>query len=235
MLDVIAGADPSDPATAPAAAQACDYTAFLDAAGLEGARLGVWREGGQGANATTAVLDAAIAVLRHQGAKVIDPVQLADSGKINEPEFTALLRVQAGHQRVPGGARRPRSRGRWPSSSRSTRATPPVLRHFGQEMFEQAEATSGDPADPGHRSAHGEATRPAREAWTRRWPERLDAVIALTGNPAWLTDHVLGDHNVSHVQPGRSGRIPGDHGPGGRSPACRSACPSSAQPGASHG
>ena len=25
---------------------------------------------------------------------------------------------------------------------------------------------------------------------------RLDAVIALSGSPAWLTDHVLGDHHV---------------------------------------
>ena len=24
---------------------------------------------------------------------------------------------------------------------------------------------------------------------------RLDAVVALTGHPAWLTDHVLGDHH----------------------------------------
>jgi Asp-tRNA(Asn)/Glu-tRNA(Gln) amidotransferase A subunit family amidase len=47
---------------------------------------------------------------------------------------------------------------------------PSVLAHFGQEIFLQAEATSGDPADPAALAARAEATgrAPARR-WTAHW------------------------------------------------------------------
>ena len=44
LLSVLAAADPADPATAPAAVRARDYTTFLDPSALAGARLGVWRD-----------------------------------------------------------------------------------------------------------------------------------------------------------------------------------------------
>ena len=78
LLGALAGADPADPATAQAAGQPADYTAFLDAGALAGARLGIWRDGSKAAGpATAAVLDAAVARLRACGAEVIDPVPLA--------------------------------------------------------------------------------------------------------------------------------------------------------------
>jgi amidase len=72
-----------------------------------------------------------------------------------------------------------------------------VLVHFGQERFEQAAATSGSLADPQYLAARGEARRLARAALDGALAgHRLDAVIALTGSPAWLTDHVLGDYDM---------------------------------------
>jgi amidase len=101
---VVAGPDPADPATAQQARQVPDYTAFLDAGALDGARLGIWREGSAEAGpATAAVLDAAVTRLRERGAQVIDPVHLPDADKISEPEHTAL--VQATSRGSPRPAR----------------------------------------------------------------------------------------------------------------------------------
>ena len=75
-----------------------------------------------------------------------------------------------------------------------------MLSRFGQEMFEQAEATSGDLTDPGYLAARREATRLARAAIAAPLAEHgVEAIVALTANPACLTDYVLGDHDVFHT------------------------------------
>jgi amidase len=75
-----------------------------------------------------------------------------------------------------------------------------VLAHFGQEHFERAEATTGDPGEPGYQAARAEASRRAREVLDGPLAaHRLDAIITLTASPAWLTDYVLGDHDVFHT------------------------------------
>jgi amidase len=68
---------------------------------------------------------------------------------------------------------------------------------FGQEIFEQAQA-KGPLTDPAYVKARDAARRLAGKdgllALLAR--EKLDAVVAPTVSPAWLTDHVLGDHFV---------------------------------------
>ncbi|MGB6455440.1 MAG: amidase [Streptosporangiaceae bacterium] len=198
LLTVIASADPADPATAAGAGNATDYTGFLDAGAVAGARLGVWRAGSAPADsATVAVLDAALAALRSQGAELVDPVELADADKMAEPEFAAMT-VEFKHDinaYLAGLA------GEHPADLAgliefNNRNAAEVLNHFGQELFEAAEATSGDLSDPGYLEARSAASRIARSGLDAALGvHRLDAVIALTGHPAWLTDHVLGDYH----------------------------------------
>ena len=77
---------------------------------------------------------------------------------------------------------------------------PAVLTHFGQEIFRQAEATSGDPADPAAQATRAEAAGRARAALDGPLAaQRLDAIVTLTANPACLTDYVLGDNEVFHT------------------------------------
>jgi amidase len=77
---------------------------------------------------------------------------------------------------------------------------PSVLARFGQEIFLQAEATSGDPADPAAQATRAEATARAREALDGPLAShRLDAIVTLTASPAGLTDYVLGDNGVFHT------------------------------------
>jgi amidase len=202
LLGVLAGPDPADPATAAAAGRPADYTAFLDAGALAGARLGVWRDGCHEAGDTImAVLDAALGVLRDLGATVLDPVELPGSAGVGDPEWVSLLhefkREINGYLRaVPGHA--PRSLAELIDFN--IHNAPSVLAHFGQEIFIQAEATSGDPADPAALAARGEAASRAREALDGPLiSRRLDAIVTLTANPAALTDYVLGDNDVFHT------------------------------------
>ena len=61
---------------------------------------------------------------------------------------------------------------------------------------EAAEATSGDLADADYAEARSAASRLARGGLDTALSEnKLDAVIALTGPPPWLIDHVLGDYH----------------------------------------
>jgi amidase len=198
LLGTVAGPDPADPATARAAGQPGDYTAFLDAGALAGARLGVWRDGSKAASpAIAAVLDAAIERLRACGAEVIDPVALDSADQLEEPEWNALVRefkhdMNAYLAALPGD--HPATLAELIEFNRQH--ADQVLVHFGQEFFEQAEATSGDLSDPEYTAARAEADRLARTALDGAFTShRLDAVVSLTGSPAGLTDHVLGDRS----------------------------------------
>ncbi|MGO8956407.1 MAG: amidase [Streptosporangiaceae bacterium] len=198
LLTVMAGADPADPATEAAAANACDYTAYLDPAALDRARLGVWRAGSQAADAaTTAVLEAALAVLRGAGAQVGDPVELTDADKIGEPEFAALtheFKHDINAYLAGLGGEHPADLAGLIAFNSANAAT--VMAHFGQELFTEAEATSGDLTDPEYVEARSTAVRLARGGLDAAFAENnVDAIIALTGHPAWLIDHVLGDYH----------------------------------------
>ena len=199
LLTAMAGGDPADPATEAATAHATDYASFLDPAGLDGARLGVWRGGSSQAGAATiAVLEAALAALRGHGAVVVDPVELAGADQLGEPEFTAMTHEFKHDMNayLSGlGGDHPADLAGLIAFNTGNAAR--VLDHFGQELFEAAEATSGDLGEEGYLEARSAATRIARQGLDAALAaHQLDAVITLTGHPAWLIDHVLGDYHA---------------------------------------
>jgi amidase len=211
LLSVLAAADPRDPAVEfpaeyPERFQGTlNYTDFLDQGALDGAKVGIWRAGSATANAATkAVLDTAVAQLGALGARVTDPVELPDVDMLFEPEWKALkhefkyginayLKYLAAHGAAGNGL---------PGSLAeliefNVRNSPLVLSRFGQEIFEEAAATSGDLSDPEYLELRGAATRLAVSALEAPVREHeLDVIVSLTGSPAWLTDYVLGDHFV---------------------------------------
>ena len=239
LLSVLAAADPGDPASAAAPGQPADYTAFLDAAALRGARVGIWRDGCRaGGPATRAVLDEAVAALRGLGATLVDLVELPGADAISDHELTALLhefkRDLNGYLGgLPG--EHPRSLAELIEFNRRNAGR--VLTHFGQEIFELAEATSGDPAD---RRAGRPGARPPRgpgRPWTGRWARPAGRHRDADRQPG-LADRSRArrPRRVPHVRAVRGGRVPGGHRarPGGVQ-ACRWGCPSSARRGASRG
>jgi len=92
LLTALAGVDPRDPATADAQGGghiAKDYTAFLDANGLKGARIGVQARTGNNP-IVDKVLEQAIAVLKAQGAEVVDPAPIDTAGQLGTNERDVL-------------------------------------------------------------------------------------------------------------------------------------------------
>jgi len=202
LLTVLAGPDPADPATAPASGHPRDYTAFLDSGALAGARLGVWRDGSAKAGAATeAVLEQALARLREAGAQLIDPIELPGAGEVDEPEFAALTcEFRNDLNAYLAGLRGPHPNDLAGLINYNIQYASAVLPYFGQELFEQAEATGGDLAESGYLAARTTAGDKAREALDGPLAaHQLDAIVTLTANPAWLTDYILGDHDVFHT------------------------------------
>jgi len=90
LLTALAGVDPRDPATAQAEGHvAKDYTAFLDVSGLKGARIGVQARTGNNP-IVDKVLEQAIAVLKAQGAEVVDPAPIETAGQLGTNERDVL-------------------------------------------------------------------------------------------------------------------------------------------------
>jgi amidase len=171
---------------------------------LRGSRLGVWRDGSSAAEPLTgAVLDEAVAVLRACGAQLIDPVELPGSDELEEPEFMALcheFKHDLNAYLVTLGGECPRTLADLIEYNERNAAV--VMAGFGQDVFELAEATSGDLADERYRAARtlaGDLARRALDAPIEA--HGLDAVVALTANPAWPIDPVLGDRDVFHTSP----------------------------------
>jgi amidase len=203
LLGVIAGPDPADPPTddTPALPQhplPAGYTQFLDPAALAGARIGIWRDGSaQAVAAAAALLDDAVRLLGEHGAVVVDPVPLPGADQISKPEFAALAMefkddLNAYLARL--GGEHPLSLGELITFN--IRSKDRVLTRFGQEIFVQAEATAGR-SDPNWKLARDEARALARGGLDQTLAGHdLDAIVTLTGNPAWLTDYVLGDHHT---------------------------------------
>jgi amidase len=216
LLSVLAAADPLDPVAADdvdwaertmAVTGPSSFTDALDPAALDGARLGIWRDpSGPAGAATGVVLDMAVAKLRALGAVVVDPVLLPEVAKIPEAEHVALqyefkygINAYLAYLADFGfDGTVPRTLAELIDFNK--RNADLVLSRFGQETFEQSEATSGDLTDGEYLAARREATRLARTAIAAPLAEHgVEAIVALTANPACLTDYVLGDHDVFHT------------------------------------
>jgi amidase len=210
LLSVLAGVDEADPVADPDLAERAlvpgSLLEELDPGALDGARLGIWRAGSSAAGpATAAVLDMAVAKLRSLGARLVDPLELPDADKIGDPEFEALeyefkygINAYLEYLASAAGFSGPGTLAELIDFNK--RNADLVLSRFGQEIFERAEARSGSLSDPAYLSARREATSLARSALVDPLSAAgLDAVISLSASPAWLTDYVLGDHDVFHT------------------------------------
>ena len=132
---------------------------------LEGARIGVWREGTFGQSPETdAIMERTITRMKRLGATIVDPADIAHRAGVRPGEHGAAVRVQARRRGVPrdGGPRR-----RYPKTladliAFNTANAATELKYFGQEIFEQSQAAR--PARrPGVRrgAARGHAPSPA--------------------------------------------------------------------------
>lgn len=198
LLGVLAGADPDDAATKQATGHIeRDYSRFLDAAGLKGARIGVARKSFFGYSPETDKLaEDAIALLKSQGAEILDPADIPHASDYGDAEFTVLLydfKHDINAYLAGLGAGAPKTLA--DLIAFNTAHAREEMPYFGQETFEQAE-TKGPLTDDAYIEALAHCRRLARtEGLDAIFAEkRLDAIIAPTGGPPWTTDLVNGDH-----------------------------------------
>lgn len=196
------GADPVDArdgATAAAAGKVSDYSAALDKHGLRGARIGVVRKLFGYHPGTDQLVDAALAVMKAQGAEIIDPVEVGDQTELWKAETDVLLyEFKDGLNKYLAGLG---SRAPVKDLAALIEANKQLgdreLRFFGQELFEQAQA-KGTLDDAAYQEARAKCLRAARAEGIDAAMDqhKLDALIAPTNGPAWTIDAVNGDHVI---------------------------------------
>jgi len=197
LLGAMAGADPADPATARAPREPVDYTKALDPEGLRGARIGVARRRFGFHPDVDAIMERAIGVLRQRGAVLVDPADEGNGERFGDAEFTVLLYelkadLNAYLERLGPGAPVHSLKEIIDFNERHRKEEMP---YFGQENFLSAEA-KGPLTSPEYLEALEKCRRLAGKEGIDALMDkhRLDAVLAPTGGPAWLTDLVNGDH-----------------------------------------
>jgi len=212
VLSVIQGVDPDDPATGDAAPFVDrDYLAALDPDALAGRRIGVWREPAAANPEVAAVLENAVQVLRDRGATIVDDIQLPELDDALAAQFPALL-VEFKHDINAYLAATP---GDHPADLAgliqfNIDHADVEMPFFAQEIFELAEATSGDLTDPDYLQQRATATGQARAAIDNAVAAHdLDAILAPTNNAPWVTDLENGDDFTGFVSSSSPGAISG--------------------------
>ncbi|HEX8621309.1 MAG TPA: amidase [Allosphingosinicella sp.] len=194
VLSAIAGSDPADPATAEADTYRRDFAAGLDADSLRGKRLGVMRfASGFG---TDAAFEAALQVLRAQGATLVEIKEFMERGEMGRNEFTVLLAELKADLDAYLATTPPAVRTRTLADVIAFNAAhaDTELALFGQETFEQAQKTKGLD-DPDYRKARATSLRLAgAEGIDRMLKDNgVTALVGPTMPPSWPIDAVNGD------------------------------------------
>ncbi len=197
LLGAMAGADAEDSATGDSQGKLfADYTKFLDPAGLKGARLGVVRKYFGFNDAVDQLMESLLGEMKRAGAEIVDPADIPTIGKFDDSELTVFyyeLKADLASylaRRVSSSVKslkdviefNERNRGR-------------EMPYFGQDIFLKSEQKG--PLDSkeyldvlalNHRLTRAEGIDFVMDKF------KLDALVAPTGGPAWLTDLINGDH-----------------------------------------
>ena len=189
-----------------------DYTAFLNADGLRGARLGVTRQGID--NAPPQVVEAfdkAIATIQNAGATVVDLDKAKFTFAPADGEFLVLVydfkidlqKYFATRTGVPMANKTLADAIAFNSANASTE-----MPYFFQEIFQLAESMdiSGPHPEDNPQDAFGGMTYNQALAIDHKAGANgidaalsqfnLDAVVAPTDSPGWTTDLIMSDHFV---------------------------------------
>jgi amidase len=197
LLGALTGSDPDDGATTASNGKSFkDYTQFLNADGLRGARIGVLRKAFGFNPAVDKLMESALEVMKRQGAILVDPVEIETYGKFGETEFLGFMyELKADLNAYLA----------WLGPNAPVKTLKEIIKfndenaakempYFGQENFLKAEEKG-----PLTTKEYVEAIAKNHELAGKDGIDKtmdkhkLDAIVAPTGGPAWLTDIVNGD------------------------------------------
>ncbi|MGA2919851.1 MAG: amidase [Candidatus Sulfotelmatobacter sp.] len=198
LLGALTGVDPRDSATNASQGKSfADYSQFCNPSGLKGARIGVARKYFGFSDSVDALMEQSLNAMKNQGAMLIDPADIETLGKFDESELLVFMyELKADLNAYLAGL--------GPDSPVRTlqdiiefndRNRQKEMPYFGQDLFLKAEAkgpltekTYLDALAKNHQLARTEGIDATMDKY------HLDAIVAPTGGPAWLTDLVNGDH-----------------------------------------
>jgi amidase len=198
LLGALTGVDDEDSATSESRGKSyADYTQFLVADGLRGARIGVVRKTFGFNAAVDALIGRALEQLKAQGAVLVDPAEIETRGKFDDSETTVFmyeLKADLNAYLARLGPRAPvhtlQEIIEFNENHREQE-----MRYFGQELFLKSQLKGPltsqeyfDALKKNHQLARTEGIDAVMDE------HKLDALVGPTGGPAWLTDLVAGDH-----------------------------------------
>lgn len=199
LLGALTGFDPRDPVTGSSQGKALtDYTPYLDPDGLRGVRIGVARNFFGFNPDVDQIMETCIAEMKRLGAEIIDPANVETEEKLGKTEVEVFLYdFKADLNKYLGGVSPD-----LPTHSLkeiiafNKKNSAKVMPYFGQERMLLAEK-KGPLTDPEYIKALETNHRLARTEGIDATliEHQLDAIVAPTGGPAWLTDWVNGDHH----------------------------------------
>ena len=197
LLGVLAGSDPRDPATADADAKMQrDYTQFLDPNGLRGARIGVARKYFGFSDSVDALMNHVIDEMKSAGAVIVDPADLESFGKFDDTELLVLLYdLKADLNSYLASRPDARVHNLADVIAFNEQNKEKEMPYFGQDLFLKAQE-KGPLTSKEYIQALASNHSLSREHGIDGLMDKfhLDAIVAPTGGPAWLTDLIDGDH-----------------------------------------
>ena len=198
LLSALTGVDPRDSYTKQSQGKTHpDYSKFLDANGLKGARIGVARKFFGFSDRVDKLMAEAIDAIKRAGAEIIDPADIPTHGKFDDSEGEVLLfelKTDLNEYLKGLGPNAP-VHSLKEVIEFNERNRDKEMPYFGQDQFIKAEA-KGPLTSKAYLAALAKNHRMSRtqgiDAIMNK--HRLDAILGPTGGPAWPTDWINGDH-----------------------------------------
>jgi amidase len=200
LLSAMAGPDPEDAVTAASAGKLQpDYTKFLDPNGLKGARIGVVRKYFGFNDAVDQLMNTLIDEMKRAGADITDPADIPTLGKFDDTELLVLLYelkadLAAYLARLGESAQVKSLKDVIDFNEKHIAKEMP---YFSQDLFikseEKGPLTTKEYVDAlanNHKQTRADGIDFVMDKY------KLDALVAPTGGPAWLTDLINGDHSA---------------------------------------
>jgi amidase len=198
LLTAMTGVDARDAATAASAGKAPrDFTQFLDAGALRGARLGVARSAFKMNRLVDPVLEATLVALQRAGAILIDPVKLPSRQEVSDAEYQVMLYdFKAGlndYFKSLGPGSPVKTLGELIEFNERNRERELVF--FGQETLVEAQS-KGPLSEQRYLDARARCAQWSREIEALLESNQLDAMVAPTTGPAHTLDLLVGDRGL---------------------------------------
>jgi amidase len=197
-LGALTGIDSSDSKTLASAGRSLtDYTKFLKKDGLNGKRIGLVKKSMGFSDKVDTLMNKTIAFLKANGATIVE-FEFPKTENYDDASFEVMLyEFKDGLNKYFAGLADNTPVKSLKDLIAFNKSDTVELRFFDQKILEMAEK-KGDIKSPEYLKALAKMLKATREDGIDKVMDsnKLDAIMAPTGSPAWKTDLILGDHFV---------------------------------------